>query len=81
MYFFAFDQKMYEATRDFYETYEDTVPGKIVGRFDDLLEALKKEEYSKESLKEFVKKNFTYTDGKATDRVIDQIILGGRQNA
>lgn len=76
MYFFAFDQKMYEATRDFYESYEDTVPGKIVKNFDDLLEALAKEEYSKEALEAFVKKNFTYTDGKATDRVIDQLILG-----
>lgn len=76
MYFFAFDQKMYEATRDFYEPYEDTVPGKIVKNFDDLLDALAKEEYSKEALEAFVKKNFTYTDGKATDRVIDQLILG-----
>ncbi|MDD6037335.1 MAG: CDP-glycerol glycerophosphotransferase family protein [bacterium] len=76
MYFYAFDQKMYEATRDFYETYEQTVPGKIVKRFDDLLEALAKEDYSKEQLEAFVKKNFTYTDGKATDRVIDQLILG-----
>ena len=76
MYFYAFDQKMYEATRDFYEKYEDTVPGTIVKRFDDLLEALKKEEYSKEDLKAFVKKNFTYTDGKATDRVIDELIIG-----
>lgn len=76
MYFFAFDQKMYEATRDFYEPYEDTVPGKIVKNFDDLLDALAKEEYSKEVLEAFVKKNFTYTDGKATDRVIDQLILG-----
>ncbi len=80
MYFFAFDQKMYEATRDFYETYEDTVPGRIVKRFDDLLEALEKEEYSKEALRAFVKKNFTYTDGKATDRVIDQLILGEKKD-
>ena len=76
MYFFAFDQKMYEATRDFYEPYEDTVPGKIVKKFDDLLDALAKEEYSKEALEAFVKKNFTYVDGKATDRVIDQLIIG-----
>ncbi len=76
MYFFAFDQKMYEATRDFYEPYEDTVPGKIVKNFDDLLEALAENDYSEEALEAFVKKNFTYTDGKATDRVIDQLILG-----
>lgn len=76
MYFFAFDQRMYEETRDFYEPYEDTVPGKIVKHFDELLDALAKEEYSKEKLEAFVKKNFTYQDGKSTDRVIDQLILG-----
>lgn len=76
MYFFAFDQRMYEATRDFYEPYEDIVPGKIVKNFDQLLEALEKEEYDPEKLQAFVKKNFTYTDGKSTDRVIDQLILG-----
>ena len=50
--------------------------GLDVKNFDDLLDALAKEEYSKEALEAFVKKNFTYTDGKATDRVIDQLILG-----
>lgn len=24
----------------------------------------------------FIKKNFKYTDGKSTDRVIDQLIMG-----
>ncbi len=76
MYFFAFDQLMYEATRDFYEPYEDTVPGRIVKTFDELLDAMAKEDYSREALRAFVKKNFAYTDGKATDRVIDQLILG-----
>lgn len=79
MYFFAFDQRMYEATRDFYEPYEDTVPGVIVKRFEDLLAALEREDYSKEKLQAFVRKNFTYTDGKATDRVIDQLIIGEKE--
>lgn len=76
MYFYAFDQKMYESERDFYEPYEEMVPGKIVKSFDELLQALQQEEYSKEQMDAFVKKNFTYTDGKATDRIIDQLILG-----
>ena len=44
--------------------------------FDELLDTIGKDDYSKEALDAFVRKNFTYTDGKATDRVIDQIILG-----
>lgn len=76
MLFFAFDRKYYEATRDFYEPYDELVPGKIVYDFDELIEAMKNEDYDFHKMDAFVKKNFKYTDGKATDRVIDQLILG-----
>lgn len=75
MVFYAFDQQMYVSTRDFYEKYEDIVPGKIVKTFDGLINALECEDYDFEKMDAFVKKNFTYTDGKSTDRVIDQLIL------
>ena len=76
MLFFAFDKRHYEATRDFYEPYEELVPGKIVTDFDELLEAMEKEDYDYHKMDSFIKKNFTYTDGKSTDRVIDQLIMG-----
>ncbi len=76
MLFFAFDQKYYEATRDFYEPYEELVPGKIVNSFDDLMTALREKDFEFEKMEGFIKKNFTYTDGKSTDRVIDQLIMG-----
>jgi CDP-ribitol ribitolphosphotransferase len=76
MLFFAFDRKYYEATRDFYEPYEQLVPGKIVSDFDELIEAMKKEDYEFGKMDSFIKKNFKYTDGKATDRVIDRLIIG-----
>jgi CDP-ribitol ribitolphosphotransferase len=76
MLFYAFDQRMYEATRDFYEKYEDIVPGQIIKSFDALLDALRNEAYDTERLDWFIEKNFTYTDGKATDRVVDMIIQG-----
>lgn len=75
MIFYAFDQHSYEISRDFYEPYADTVPGKIVHDFDDLMECLKNDDYEFEKMQDFVKKNFKYTDGKSTDRVIDQIFL------
>jgi CDP-ribitol ribitolphosphotransferase len=74
MLFYAFDQSMYELTRDFYEPYEDIIPGRVIKRFDQLLLALEKEEYDTDRLEWFINKNFTYTDGKATDRVVDLII-------
>ena len=76
MLFFAFDQKYYEATRDFYEPYEELVPGKIVHDFDELMTALRDKDYEFEKMDGFIKKNFKYTDGKSTDRVIDQLIMG-----
>ena len=74
MLFYAFDQIMYVSTRDFYEPYEEIVPGRIIKRFDQLMEAIEKEDYNTDKIDWFIKKNFTYTDGKATDRVIDLII-------
>lgn len=76
MLFFAFDRRYYEATRDFYEPYEELVPGRIVGDFDELLEAMEKEDYDFHKMDAFVRKNFKYTDGRSTDRVIDQLIMG-----
>ena len=76
MLFFAFDRRYYEATRDFYEPYDELVPGRIVTDFDDLLEAMEKEDYDSHKLDSFIKKNFNYTDGKSTDRVIDKLIMG-----
>lgn len=74
MLFYAFDQIMYENSRDFYEPYEDIVPGTIIKDMDTLIEKLEKEDYDTERLEWFIQKNFTYTDGKATDRVVDLII-------
>ena len=76
MLFYAFDRRYYEATRDFYEPYEQIVPGKIVSDFDELLEAMENDDYEFHKMDAFIKKNFTYTDGKATDRVIDRLIMG-----
>lgn len=73
--FYAFDQKEYVATRDFYEKYEDIVAGKIVHTSNDLMNCIKNEDFDFAKMDSFVKKNFTYTDGKATDRFIDHIIL------
>ncbi|MBP5655773.1 MAG: D-ribitol-5-phosphate cytidylyltransferase [Clostridiales bacterium] len=76
MYFFAFDLIPYIRSRDFYEDYESTVPGYICETFASLMRSLYEEpDYDLSIIDTFVKKNFTYTDGKATDRFIDEIIL------
>ena len=76
MYFFAFDLVPYTRSRSFYEAYTDTVPGYICRSFAALMRSLfETPDYDMNVIDAFVKKNFTYTDGKATDRFIDEIIL------
>lgn len=75
MVFYAFDQHSYEISRDFYESYEETVPGKIVHDFDELMDCLEKQDYEFHKMDHFIQKNFSYMDGKSTDRVIDQVFL------
>lgn len=73
MLFYAFDYDDYDTDRGFYEPFEDIVPGKIVKTMDELITALENQDYEKEKLEGFLKKNFKYLDGKSTDRTIDLI--------
>lgn len=73
MLFYAFDLKTYTADRGFYEPYETMVPGKIVKNIQELLKALEENDFEEQKLESFVDRNFTYRDGKATDRVIELI--------
>ena len=76
MLFYAFDLEEYIASRDFYEPYEDFVPGRIVRSFDELMAAMAAGDYQQEKVAPFCERNFEYRDGHATDRVIDWLILG-----
>ncbi|MFC4620442.1 CDP-glycerol glycerophosphotransferase family protein [Camelliibacillus cellulosilyticus] len=78
MLFYAFDLEEYIASRDFYDKFEEFVPGKIVKHFDELMEAIYKEDFDFDKVKEFRNKNFDYLDGGASDRVIDWLVLKKR---
>lgn len=73
MIFYAFDIDTYETSRGFFEPYKDMVPGEIVKSTDHLVSVLEADNYDYNKLDQFVKKNFKYTDGKSTDRVIDLV--------
>lgn len=73
MLFYAFDLKAYVSDRGFYEPYESMVPGKIVKNIQELIKALEENDFEENKLDNFVKRNFTYTDGKSTDRVIELV--------
>src|SRR5699024_3317536 len=75
MLFYAFDLEEYISSRDFYDEFESFVPGKITRSFDELLGALKDEDYEYEKVERFKKLNFEFLDGGSSDRVIDWLIL------
>lgn len=74
MIFYAFDKNLYINGRGFYEEYDSFVPGKIVDAIDDLIEALEKETYDYEKVLEFKSKNFDYTDGKSSSRILSETV-------
>ncbi len=79
MLFYAFDLEQYVSSRDFYEPFESFVPGKIVHNFGELLKAIEENDFDHEKVAPFRDKNFEFTDGKSTDRVIDWLILGTKE--
>ena len=75
MLFFAYDLEEYIADRDFYEPYEEFVPGRIVRTFDELLDAIRRDDYELEKVGPFAAKHLPAGNGTATDRIIDELIL------
>ncbi len=76
MLFYAPDLDEYVASRDFYIPFEEFVPGRIVRTFDELLAAIRAEDYLHEKVPAFAARHFAHLDGSSTDRVIDEVILG-----
>jgi CDP-ribitol ribitolphosphotransferase len=78
MLFFAYDLEEYVATRDTYEPYESFVPGRIVRTFDELIDALRTGTFEQEKVEPFARRHLPSSAGSATDRIIDELVLGGR---
>jgi CDP-ribitol ribitolphosphotransferase / teichoic acid ribitol-phosphate polymerase len=76
MLFLAYDKEIYSATRGFHRDYDQTAPGKVCNTFDELIKALRAEDYDLWKIDEFRRENFDAIDTHAADRVIDWLILG-----
>ncbi len=74
MIFYAYDLQEYLATRDLYFEYELYVPGPIVQTQQELISMTKNPQYDQNRMEEFKKKNYEFTDGRSTERVV-QLIL------
>ncbi len=74
--FYTYDRENYEITRGVHKPILETAPGKVCDTFDELMDALKNEDYEIGKTIKFHDENFGDYDGKAADRIIDTIILG-----
>lgn len=73
--FYTYDREFYELTRGVHRSVLKYAPGKVCDTFEALMEALKTKDYEIEKTLQFVRENFGTYDGRASDRIIDSIIL------
>ncbi len=74
MLFFAYDRDSYAAIRGFQSDYDDFAPGRICTTFDELEDAIRKQDFQLEKVDRFVRENFDYLDSGSSDRVIDWLL-------
>jgi CDP-ribitol ribitolphosphotransferase len=73
--FYTYDRHIYELTRGVYRGVSESAPGKVCDTFDELVEAIRNHDFEYEKVLKFVEENFGDTQGCASDKVIDDIIL------
>ncbi len=80
MIFFIFDEAEYALTRGVHRSVEEHAPGKLCRTFDEVLTAIREEDFEIEKVERFIEGNFDMTEGLATDKVIDNLILKKKHN-
>jgi CDP-ribitol ribitolphosphotransferase len=76
--FYLYDEDLYIATRGVQRPIEDVAPGKICHSFDEMLDAIKNEDFETEKLDKFYIDQNINKEKTASDIVIDTVILKKR---
>lgn len=76
MLFFAFDYERYSVSRGFHRDYASNIPGKLCTTFDELLCAMREDDYEFEKVERMLPEYFDHVDTGSSDRVIDWLVLG-----
>ena len=76
MLFFGYDVEEYVQTRDFYYNFQSFIPGPLVRDTETMIDKIEKQAFEMHKIEPFVKYFFNETDGKSSERVVDQLILG-----
>ncbi|MCU9589578.1 CDP-glycerol glycerophosphotransferase family protein [Bacillus velezensis] len=80
MIFFSYDVDDYTRKRDFYYDYFEFIPGPLAKTTEQIISTIKEKKYHFEKIDSFVHYFFDDLDGKATERVVDQIIYPQEKN-
>lgn len=73
MIFYPYDLEDYKRSRDFYYTYEDIIPGPMAMDTATLIELIKEGLYNVDQISHFRDRFFDIQDGKATERIVENI--------
>jgi len=74
MIFYAYDYNEFSDNgRGFYYNYRSYVPGPVAYSCDEVLEIIKESKFSQYKIDNFINNNYIYTDGNATERLIELI--------
>ena len=76
MLFFAFDRERYSVSRGFHRDYASNIPGKLCTTFDEVLRAMREEDYEFDKVERMLPQYFDHADTGSCDRVIDWLVLG-----
>jgi CDP-ribitol ribitolphosphotransferase / teichoic acid ribitol-phosphate polymerase len=72
MIFYAFDyQEFSDHGRGFYYEYPSFVPGPVAYTGDEVVRIIKEDAFELYRIKDFIHRNYIYTDGNATERLIE----------
>lgn len=76
MLFFAYDIEEYVNKRDFYYEYNSFIPGPLVRSTEEIIEKIVEKDFKMEKIKPFAQYYFDDHDGRSSQRVVEQLILG-----
>lgn len=78
--FYTFDLEKYELINKVHRPIKEYAPGKVCKDFTEILDTIEIQDFEIEKLQQYKKDNFDVQKKKATDLIIDDLILKGENN-
>lgn len=78
--FYTFDLEKYELINKVHRPIKEYAPGKICRNFAEILKAIETQDFEMQKLQQYKKDKFEIQEKRATDLIIDDLILKGENN-